>query len=211
MGFLFRRKPRPPSLRLFGSEEEKWDGCFVLVREALETDLPVILVAHFKDTLTFLVKTLEVSDIPWEGHEQLAQGQPPMGRVTLLPASALSGELPGEEPVRGDPAARVILAELHPAAGHDEQVVKAFWGRPHPWDIRRLSSLEDPVIGAFCGPKMVSLIRGLGLDRNEALHSQMIDRAVVRAQGRLTSRAPDDRPYDNAAAWLKDNLHDRRS
>ena len=57
----------------------------------------------------------------------------------------------------------------------------------------------------------VAMLRGLGIGGDEDLHSPMIDRAIARAQARLTARAPDDRPYDNAAAWLQDNLYDRRS
>ena len=90
MGFLFRRRARLPKVAVYGSEDEKWSAALAAVEDTFEQGLPVLVIAHFKDSLKEAARRLDATELPWVGYEQLPEGPPSASLVSLVPASAFA-------------------------------------------------------------------------------------------------------------------------
>lgn len=198
MGFFDWLKTAPSNVRVLDdviwlSTQAKLDG----ITKAVATGSPgrdepaaILLVAHFQDCLEDLQKIA--------GQAEAA------GPVMALAAESLpdaASRLPFSESQK----IMILVGERHPLAAHDDSILEFARGLPCQSDLVHHLSLADPLMRAFCGEWVESVLKKLGMAEDEAIESKLVVGRIKQAQREIASRSCDDSPADSAESWLRRN------
>jgi len=181
-----------------------------VVREAGEAD-PVLVVAHFRDTLEALERLFAAQGLRCRTFIDRIMGAA-LAKPSGIAAAdgialALAEALPAGAPAAGrDPEALVIVAEHHFVPARDEHVAAYCRALPLRTRLRFHESLDTPLLAAFMTDAMQRLLGQLGLPETECIEHAMVTRAIRNAQDKLAGAATGDRAADSAQAWARLNL-----
>ena len=154
----------------------------------------ILLVAHFRDVLARLD---EVS----------------AAATTAVPVKAvLAGNLSPNitTGLRLDESATIdiIVAERHPSAAPDERLEQFAAALPCRCRLVHHQSLDDPLLKAFSGAWVQTLLGKLGMKEDEPIESKMVLRRIKGTQRKLESKAFRNLDADSAEDWLTKNCPD---
>jgi len=152
----------------------------------------VALVAHFPDVLRAL--------------EEIAAEYRGPSSVRAVLARQLSAEAGARLPLGPDAKLALVVAERHPLAEEDANLVR--FAEALPCDARILYhvSLDDPLLQWFGGESIRALLRQLGAAAHEPIHHPLIAKSIKRAQEKISAEAHGRDDADSAAQWLERNL-----
>jgi len=212
MGFWDRFRSPPPRAteadRVYLTKTAKLAG---IAAEVSATPGPVLVVAHFPETLREVQEALAAVRLPGEIaqgpvtaadylHRRRTDGTPlPFFALTsqLRPAEA-TGEAEGDR-------LKVLVAERHFLRSHDGDVRQFAEGIGRPTVVLFFVALDEPLMKEIAGEWIGDVLRRLGMQETEAIESKMVQRRVRAAQAKYTSKARGDEPADSAEAWLERN------
>lgn len=66
-------------------------------------------------------------------------------------------------------------------------------------------SLEDPLMQIFNSDRIMGIMKGLGIDENDAIEHQMISKSIVKAQKKLAKKIRFEQQYDKEETWYRKN------
>jgi hypothetical protein len=178
--------------RIWLSEKAKESGIRAEIeKEAASQPAGILLVTHFPDTLKHLSELQTTIDANFD----------------LRLASELTSDLTSL--LASDDRYYVILvAERHPLRSHDDRIVEFAKDVPSKCKVAFHMSLEDPLLKAFVSPSMEQMLRTLGMDENEAIESNMVNRRIAAVQKKIAASVFGDTEAANAHDWLKTNMPD---
>jgi hypothetical protein len=212
MGFWDRFRSAPPRAteadRVYLTKTAKLAG---LAAEVSATPGPILVVAHFPETLREVQEALAAVGLPGElaqgtvtaadyVHRQRTDGSP-------LPFFALASQLRAGEPAReleGD-RLKILVAERHFLRDHDGSVRMFAEGVGRPTVVLFFIALDEPLMKEIAGDWVGDVLRRLGMKETDAIESKMILRRVKAAQSKYASKARGDEPAESAEAWLERN------
>jgi hypothetical protein len=76
----------------------------------------------------------------------------------------------------------------------------------HAQHVRFFLGLNEPLMRAFDGDKVVNLMRKLGIAEDEKVTHSLIDKSIVNAQKKLDARANASFPAQSDEEWFSLNL-----
>ncbi|MCA9178139.1 MAG: hypothetical protein KDB14_26930 [Planctomycetales bacterium] len=173
--------------------DAKLRGIQRAVDELLESQpqAVVLLVAHFPDM-----------------QEQLQQTATSMeqatSRVTVMLATELNSHLARSFDA-DNTSVEVIVGERHPLPAADDAVLSFAAEAPMPCRVTHHVSVEDPLMRAFAGEWVASLLQRLGMTADEAIEGEMIGRRIRQVQKKIAKTARGDSPAYSALEWLQLN------
>jgi len=178
--------------RIWLTEQAREKGIAAgLQREAESPPAGLLLVAHFPDTLKRLNELQTTIDADFD----------------LRLASELTSDLTSL--LAFDDRQYVIqVAERHPLRSHDDRIIQFAKDVPCKCKVAFHMSLEDPLLKVFVSPSIEQMLRTLGMDENEAIESNMVNRRIAAVQKKLAASVFGDTEADNAHDWLKTNMPD---
>lgn len=74
-----------------------------------------------------------------------------------------------------------------------------------PLHVRFFVGLDEPLMQAFNGARIVALMQQLGLGPEEAIEHPFVDRAIANAQRKLARHTVSFQPADSDAEWFRLN------
>lgn len=149
----------------------------------------LLLVAHFSDVLETL-------------HELCGEISASC-EVTL--ASELSTDLRMFDACDSETGYFILVAERHPLASHDNDVMQFAEELLCKCQIAFHMSLEDPLMKLFAGEWVENLLRQLGMAEDEVIESSMVSRRVTAAQKKIAEKSFGDSDAQSAAEWFEVN------
>jgi hypothetical protein len=178
--------------RIWMTTEAKFAG---LAREAEERSrtetVAILLVSHFPDVLARLE---EISG-------RQAWGVP----CQAVSAGNLNADLAASLKLDESATIDVIVGERHPLPSVDDRLKEFADQLPCRCRFSHHVSLDDPVIKAFAGDWIKTVLKQLGMTEEEAIESQMVSRRIRAAQQKIEGRAFGNREAESAAKWLEKN------
>ncbi len=199
MGFLDWFKSTPSNVTVLDdtiwlSKQAKLNGIATALSKCLdEQDRPdaVILVAHFQDSLDEL--------------RQIAEAAGPSHLVTLTSAGTLAKNAAFCTSLDPSRTVEIVVGERHPLRLHDENVLE--FARSLPCRCRLIYhvSLEDPMMRAFCGEWVKTVLEKLGMAEDEVVDSNLVARRIKAAQKKIAKQCVSESPADSAELWMERN------
>jgi hypothetical protein len=210
MGLFSWLNPKPSKVievdRVWLTKTAKLAG---LAAETTSSARPVLILAHFPETLREVQEAFAAVKIPAETIEgQLTASDyrqriaEPSPRAFFGLVSQLRTEPPADE---SEPPVPIFVAERHFLRSHDDEVWQFADGLGSPAGIVFFLALDEALMRAFAGEWVTDILRRLGLKETEAIESPMILRRVKGAQAKYASNARGDGPADSADDWLQRN------
>ena len=220
MGFWDWLTGTPPRVtvadRVWLTGTAKRRGLCRQVQEYRADDRSVLVLAHFPATLAGVAAELAAAGVP---HDTSTAPIPPAAadRLTGLSAGdpvrlALVRQLqpdpyPGES-ASADGLLHVLVAERHFLREADDVVTAFAGGLAVRCHVTFHVSLEDPLMAAFEGDWLRSLLGRLGMDEDSPIESELVARRIRDVQAKFAVRASRDLNADSAEAWLHDTSSD---
>lgn len=193
--FLFSTK-KPTRVELVADQlwmtiDEKYAGLARDISERLDSESALILlVAHFPDILQRLNDfVVESGSVP----------------VRAVLASQLFNDVAARMQLDESVTIDIIVAERHPLASADEQIVEFAEELPCRTRLSYHLSLEDPFLVKFGGATMKQMFEMFKLDAGESMQSNMLSRRIKKAQQKMERNAFDNSPANSAEEWLEKN------
>ncbi len=201
---LFGEKPQRPSNvdiapdAVWLTAAAKWKGVRQdLVRKSNSRSAAILLVAHFGDVQAELESLLEDY-----------QGEVP---ALVVRASDLSSSIAANFEVDENTVIDLIVAERHPLVSEDERVLAGFADDlPCRCRVTYHVSLDDGLMEMFAGANVRNILTKLGMQEDECIESNMVQRRIKQAQNKLTKAATGNRPAETAKQWLDLNVPHKR-
>jgi hypothetical protein len=212
MGFWDRFRSAPPRAtetdRVYLTKTAKLAG---IAAEVSATPGPILVVAHFPETLREAQEALAAVGFPGE----LAQGtvtasdylRRPRTDGTPLPFFALASQLRPAEfagEAEGD-RLKILVAERHFLRDHDGTIRLFAEGIGRPTIVLFFVALDEPLLKEIAGEWIGDVLRRLGMQETEAIESQMILRRVRAAQSKYAPMVRGDESAESAEQWLERN------
>lgn len=149
-------------------------------------DARVILILHFREDWEALRdrlarERLDVDDIEPRSPDHFEDLVRSPGRYlvysdALKPQGVASTRPPGDTPLE----MRMVSRPMRHAV--DEQILAFARELSSPVHLEVFSSLDDPLVRAFSGPRVRELLTRLGMAEEEAIESAMVTRQIRKAQ-----------------------------
>lgn len=208
---LFKRKPRRQSGNdlMWLSEDAKMRGIAAAIGSAVAGRCPVLLIAHFPETLERLLAALQRANItplrldgklsPAAARAKLTAASSPL--VTLASGLERTGPATGTEPPAPDPAPLVIAIERYPLREHDEQVARFAECLYARLTVQTHVALDDVLMQSFAGDRTRRILQTLGMQENDNISHTMLDRSIEQAQEKVAKRHPMGMASPTEAAW----------
>jgi hypothetical protein len=176
------------------SAKAKFNGIGKEVERSIANGTAMIaLVAHFPDVLPEL--------------ERIAAGYPGPGSVRAVLARQLSPEAAARTALAESAAIDLIVAEHHPLASEDAQLVRFAEALPCRSRIVYHVSLEDPLMQRFGGDRVRALMDRMGETEDEPIVHALVSRSLQKAQARIEAECTGHHDADSAGQWLERNLN----
>jgi hypothetical protein len=149
----------------------------------------VLLVAHFSESE---LELRQIAD---------AVGGP----VRAVSAEHVRSARPASMSLGESHRLEIIVGERHPLRSRDDAI--ADYARSLPCQTRLVHhvSLDEPLLRAFAGEWVQTLLKQLGLQEDEAIESSLVARRIKAAQQRVAQCCRGDLPANSAAEWLAQN------
>lgn len=192
----FRSTPGNASVQpdvIWLTKQAKFAGLARSVADALAGPEPpdaVLLVGHFRNTVGELRKLVEE------------------GRITGPVAVVTTNDLRGTAAGMSLDESRMILivvGERHPHRSHDETIAEFARSLPCRSRLVHHVSLDEPLIKAFAGGWVTTMLKNLGMKSDEAIESPLVARRIKDAQQQLINRCRSDHPAESAEEWMERN------
>jgi hypothetical protein len=199
MGFLDWFKSTPENVtvhddKIWLSKQAKLNGMAKALLQRLdEQDRPdaVILVAHFQDSLDEL--------------QQIAENVGASDLVTVTTAGMLRKNAAFCTSFDPSRTVEIVVGERHPLQSHDENVLAFVRSLPCRCRLVYHVSLEDPLMRAFCGEWVETVLKRLGMAEDEAIDSNLVARRIKAAQKKIAKQCVSESPADSAELWMERN------
>src|SRR5262249_51620363 len=138
-----------------------------------EQDAPhrTLLVAHFRDTLDEL--------------HQIAEAVGSSDDITVASASSLRDNSALKMSFEESQPIEILVGERHPLLSRDESIVEFAASLPCPCHVVHHVSLDEPLMRAFCGEWVESVLKKLGMAADEAIESDLVARRIKAAQKKI--------------------------
>ncbi len=173
----------------------KGTGVIASVREALAApDAPtvVVLVAHFEDCLVEMRQLLEASSVD----------DPCVFALRADDLESVRSSLVGLDDAQ---LVEIIVAERHPLLEQDDALIEFARQCGCRFRITHHLSLDDPLLQAFAGDWIRSVLERLGMKEDEPIQSRIVSRRVRTAQAKITRGGADESVVESAEAWFERN------
>ena len=213
MGILdwFRLRP---GLRIscWLDEGSRLRGLTRAVADDLRKGERVLLVGHFKSSLIQAGQQLAAAGITFETKaswsnadtERLTAGGPGTVIATLVRCLPKPAEGAQKVPAAsGAPAVSVRLCDLHVLDDENQRVVRFATGLPARVSIAASASFDDPMMGAFAGPWLKSMMANMGLKEDAPIDDPLVSRGLQKAMRKLAKRANGNIECDSLAEWME--------
>lgn len=150
---------------------------------------PLVVLSFFDDTHARLVEALR------------AAGLAPGPALVVERVDQLSAVPTG---------AAIIVAERHPVSGFNRALAQRLATLAPGATPTCYSGLDDPLMKAFGGERLVALMRQLGLSEDEPIEHPMISKALANATQKLEQRLGPAlsrlAPAASMAEWIQKNV-----
>jgi hypothetical protein len=208
MGLFSWLNPKPSRVievdRVWLTKTAKLAG---LAAEANGTGRPVLILAHYADSLREVQEAFAAVRVPSETIESPLTAAEYLRRITddsRRAIFALVSQLRPTEPAEATATpVPIFVAERHFVRSHDDEVRRFAVGLGAPAGIVFFLSLDEPLMKKFSGEWVADILRNLGLEETQAIESQMVLRKIKAAQTKFASNARGDGPADSAEDWLQ--------
>jgi len=182
-----------------------------LLDEATDGAAPTLVASFFPASLRRVEQALVERGVPTSTLTARARPPlplPPDAGPWLLDANHLTLDVGLPTWLeRADVALRILFVEHFPLARAEAAAlgVIAEIGATHPHQVRFFVGLDDPMMMAFGGERIIALMERLGMAPDEVISHPMVSQAVVTAQRRLERRLTATQPADSDAEWFRLN------
>lgn len=180
--------------RIWLTRQAKFAGIQREIALALaEPDAPdaVFLVAHFEDCLDEL-RSLAANAGFDENHVLVTRSDTLEGRTAESGLDESRNIL-------------IVVGERHPRPSHDDALLEFARNLSCRCRFAQHASLEDPLLKIFAGAWVQQVLRGLGMQEDQAIESRMVSRRIRSAQQKIEDRATGDSPARSAEEWMEKN------
>jgi hypothetical protein len=162
-----------------------------LLHRAASNPAPVLLIAHFPETLTRL-------DAIATQHRQ----------VTAILARMLAPYIVRRLLLDASATINLIVAERHPLYSVDQKIIQFGEQLPCRCRVTFHLSMEDPLFKRFndVKPRIEGILKMLGIKDNELFEHKMISRSITHMQKKCEAKALGDQQANSAAEWIEKNL-----
>lgn len=169
----------------------------------------VLLLAHFPATLTALAPDLLGENLP---REPISDGFTPQAALRAGPPRVLFGlvrnlrpdEFPSDD--APDSPLPVVLVERHFLRRHDDRVTEFARGLGGRAVVAVHSSFDDTLIRMFVGDWVRNILKQLGMEDDEAIDSNMVNRRIRQAQDKIVPLVVEEEvPADSPEEWYRLN------
>jgi hypothetical protein len=214
MGFLdWLRRPRSIAISCWGDEPSRVRGFIDAVNADLARNRPVIVVAHFKQSLAAAVRQLTDAGVAVETRDRWL----PADTASLLnrtgPVVAiLAANLPEvAQPFdRARPAgaasASLRLFDLHVLPSENAHIMQFAQSLPTSSTVWAALALDGPLMRKFANPWVAATMSRLGLKEGRAIESSLVSRGLHRALKKLATQAIGNKASDSIEEWMQHNL-----
>lgn len=181
---------------------------------------PVLLVAHFPETMDALVEALRAAAVAYDPYESAFDGDRllaalgPRHNPERRPLLALAGALPTGAQLNAwlkflpgggranELKALALAAERHPLRAHDDALVARLAELPYATRLSFHLALDDPLLARFSGAQVGNVMDQLQLAPDTPLAQGLLSQSIRQAQEKLARAAQGDGPAQSAEAWF---------
>lgn len=174
--------------------------------KALESSHRVLVLAHFPATLAGVESSLRAADISFQTFSLFDSASLCSSSGKVLVGLARALQQPSVLLQTANSSVRVLVAEHHPRAQNDQQVIDVVEKLPCVTEVHFHTSLDDPLIRHFNGDRLTSLVQTLGMDQAECIEHRFVTNAIRNAQEKLQDLVPREIPTESITDWFKFNL-----
>lgn len=176
----------------------------------------VLILAHFKSTLSILEDCLSARAIDYKsysppdfsalcfrGHDTESTS------VWVGLAShfqARSSEASSARMEQSRSALRILVAEHYPLASRDEAVLDAARSLACDAQVIHYTSLTDPLLNHFGGDRIRGLMTQMGMEEQECISGPVINRAIRNAQEKIQKQVQREMQTNSPEEWFRFNL-----
>jgi len=182
-----------------------------LCRRAIAGGLPAIVTSFFPASLARVSEQLRA-----EGASpvSLVAGSRPVLPLTeragpwLLDAKHLTLDVGlADWVLRAGLAFRFLFVEHYPLVRAEAAALDVLreLGETSPQHVAFYVGLDEPLLAAFDGARLVALMERLGLPPDEPVAHPWVNESIARAQAKLERRLPSPLPADSVAEWFRLN------
>jgi hypothetical protein len=174
-----------------------------LVRAARGAALPVVVASFYPRSLERIAAALTAA-----GVSTYPLGAPPPGaspQAVLLNASRVGTERRLDVWIAATPGpVQFLFVEHFPLLGTERTALDLIeeLSAEHAHRVRFFVGLDEPLMSAFGGERLVAILGSLGLAKDERITHPLVDRAIVNAQKKLERRIQSPSPADSDTEWF---------
>ena len=203
---LFKKgkKPKTPDYKIWGRGEVRTRKVIEAFRD-LGSDVTVVLVPHFDETLHDLCQRLETEGLAFE---QMLEHQTPADLGGLSPglyvvqSFLLQAQEDESEPVAANGGLNLFALEPHFISSLDTDIAR-FASQIEGSELEHHAALDEGVLTMFAGEKTIELLKRAGHKDDDCLERGMITRALTRAQQKVEQSYPSNAYPKTIGGWLR--------
>ena len=186
-------------------------------KQHIATEQPLLLLAHFPETMETLQKKLESQEIPFDiqSHPFQAQDlntwvadQKPLVILTLremLDQIPLFSNENAKKRVKKTQRFSILIAERHPHREFDDVVLNAAKRLESRVKVGFFVSLDDPILTPLDNEWTRTIFEYAGVTEENSVGNHMLSGRVKRLQKRYLATHPTQHPAFSSAEYLKIN------
>lgn len=209
-----RRRHRLGSFVVWIDADARRAGFVEAVRKDLDAGLPVLLSAHFPETLVQAGTDLAANGIEIEPRDRWSDAdcdrwlRSRPTRLLAVPVHGLPAPAPGDDrPARREgPAAAMHFADVHVLAAENERAMRFVATLPRGSTSSIWLSFDEQPLAAFAQPWMKTMMTRMGLDADQSIRSGMVDRAIEKSVQKLERKATGNAAAGSLAQWIDRNV-----
>lgn len=193
--------------KVWFDETQKLEQICNLISVSINDGRSVLLLSHFDFTLTSLSILLRAKGIAFEQFSSLNPAElcgGASGKVWV--GSTRAFKVVSESSASATQPLDIIIAEHHPMASRDQELIDAAAKLPCHAQLGFYFSLDDPVMKHFGNETIKALFERLGMDKRECISHHLINTAVRAAQEKIEAEVGKDVSTHSATDWFKYNL-----
>lgn len=99
----------------------------------------------------------------------------------------------------------VALSERYPVASREAELVTHLkqWGITT--NVSSYCALDDQIMKAFGGDKIITLMKRMGMSENESIHHDMVSSSLVKAQNKIAKKVMYEQQAKSPEEWFRLN------